>query len=414
MKKRIYHDIAVIGGGLAGIMAALSSSLNNKDVCIIEGNERIGKKILITGDGKCNLTNRVMRDENFHSSNKGFFKSVLKQFSNKDTIKFFDKLGLITTILDDGRVYPISFQASSVLDILRFALDENHISIITKFRVSDIKKIKNVFEIMDSLGNIVESKKVILACGGKAAPFTGSDGSGYDLAINLGHKIINPVPSLVQLKLNFQDLRGLAGVRFEGDAEIYVDGYPEGKAHGEILFTNYGVSGPAILKLSRIASIELQRKRRVSVKINLLPKFNSVQIKEILKKYIDQHFNRSIWNIFIGLINKKVIPILLKDAGLENIHKSAGKMTQSELCSIVQHLTEWQFEISGTLSFKDAQVTAGGVDTRDVDPSTLESRIVKRLYFAGEILDVDGDSGGYNLQWAMSSGWVAGKSAGKK
>jgi hypothetical protein len=174
------------------------------------------------------------------------------------------------------------------------------------------------------------------------------------------------------------------------------------------------VSGPAILKLSRIASIELQRKRRVSVKINLLPKFNSVQIKEILKKYIDQHFNRSIWNIFIGLINKKVIPILLKDAGLENIHKSAGKMTQSDLCSIVQHLTEWQFEISGTLSFKDAQVTAGGVDTRDVDPSTLESRIVKRLYFAGEILDVDGDSGGYNLQWAMSSGWVAGKSAGKK
>jgi len=414
MKKRIYHDIAVIGGGLAGIMATLSSSLNNKDVCIIEGNERIGKKILITGDGKCNLTNRVMRDENFHSSNKGFFKSVLKQFSNKDTIKFFDKLGLITTILDDGRVYPISFQASSVLDILRFALDENHISIITKFRVSDIKKIKNVFEIMDSLGNIVESKKVILACGGKAAPFTGSDGSGYDLAINLGHKIINPVPSLVQLKLNFQDLRGLAGVRFEGDAEIYVDGYPEGKAHGEILFTNYGVSGPAILKLSRIASIELQRKRRVSVKINLLPKFNSVQIKEILKKYIDQHFNRSIWNIFIGLINKKVIPILLKDAGLENIHKSAGKMTHSDLCSIVQHLTEWQFEISGTLSFKDAQVTAGGVDTRDVDPSTLESRIVKRLYFAGEILDVDGDSGGYNLQWAMSSGWVAGKSAGKK
>lgn len=414
MKKRIYHDIAVIGGGLAGIMAALSSSFNNKDVCIIEGNERIGKKILITGDGKCNLTNRVMRDENFHSSNKGFFKSVLKQFSNKDTIKFFDKLGLITTILDDGRVYPISFQASSVLDILRFALDENHISIITNFRVSDIKKIKNVFEIMDSLGNIVESKKVILACGGKAAPFTGSDGSGYDLAINLGHKIINPVPSLVQLKLNFQDLRGLAGVRFEGDAEIYVDGYPEGKAHGEILFTNYGVSGPAILKLSRIASIELQRKRRVSVKINLLPKFNSAQIKEILKKYIDQHFNRSIWNIFIGLINKKVIPILLKDAGLENIHKSAGKMTHSDLCSIVQHLTEWQFEISGTLSFKDAQVTAGGVDTRDVDPSTLESRIVKRLYFAGEILDVDGDSGGYNLQWAMSSGWVAGKSAGKK
>jgi hypothetical protein len=414
MKKRIYHDIAVIGGGLAGIMAALSSSLNNKDVCIIEGNERIGKKILITGDGKCNLTNRVMRDENFHSSNKGFFKSVLKQFSNKDTIKFFDKLGLITTILDDGRVYPISFQASSVLDILRFALDENHISIITNFRVSDIKKIKNVFEIMDSLGNIVESKKVILACGGKAAPFTGSDGSGYDLAINLGHKIINPMPSLVQLKLNFQGLRGLAGVRFEGDAEIYVDGYSEGKAHGEILFTNYGVSGPAILKLSRIASIELQRKRRVSVKINLLPKFNSVQIKEILKKYIDQYFNRSIWNILIGLINKKVIPILLKDAGLENIHKSAGKMTHSDLCSIVQHLTEWQFEISGTLSFKDAQVTAGGVDTRDVDPSTLESRIVKRLYFAGEILDVDGDSGGYNLQWAMSSGWVAGKSAGKK
>ena len=413
MKKQVYHEIAIIGGGPAGIMAAISSCANKRDVCIIEGNERIGKKLLITGDGKCNLTNHEIRDENFHSTNCGFFKSVLGQFSNEDTIKFFDKLGLTVTTLDDGRVYPVSLQASSVLDVLRFTLDENKVIILMNFKVKNIKRIKNEFEINDSQGNIIKSKKVILACGGKAAPFTGSNGSGYDIAENLGHKIIYPLPSLVQLKLNFLGLKGLAGVRFYGEAEIYVDGVSKSRARGEVLFTRFGVSGPAILKLSRIASIEFQRKRNITLKINLLPEFNKVNIEKILENYSQSYGNRSIHNLLIGLINKGVIPILLKDAGFENIHKPAGEVSKDQLRKIIHRLTEWEFRVSGTLPFNDAQATAGGVDTKDVDPLTLESKIAKGLYFAGEILDVDGDSGGYNLQWAWSSGWVAGKNAGK-
>ena len=414
MKERVYHKVAVVGGGPAGIMAALSASSCNRDVCIIEGNERIGKKLLMTGDGKCNLTNLVMRDKNFYSLNRGFFRDILEQFSNENTIKFFDKLGLTVTVVDDGRIYPMSLQASSVLDLLRFALDENHVKIITNFKVNGIRKIKNVFEITDLQGNIVESQKLILACGGKAAPFTGSDGSGYDLAMNLGHKIVNPLPSLVQLKFNFAGLKGLAGVRFDGEAEIYVDGVSVEKTRGEVLFTRFGASGPAILKLSRIASVELKNGREVQIRINILPDLDRANIEKILKNYSQSHGDRSIHDLLIGLINKRIIPILLKDAGLDNIHMPAGKISSDKLHKIIDHLTEWEFEVSDTLSFKDAQVTAGGIDTRDVDPVTLESKIVKNLYFAGEILDVDGDSGGYNLQWAWSSGWVSGISAGKK
>jgi hypothetical protein len=403
--------MVIIGGGPAGIMAALSSSIRNKDVCIIEQNERIGKKLLMTGDGKCNLTNRIMSDENFHSSNRGFFKNVLEQFSNRDAISFFDKLGLLTTELDDGRVFPISLQASSVLDILRFSLEENHVQIITNFKVNSIKKIKNIFEVTDSQGNIVASQKIILACGGKAAPFTGSDGSGYVFAQSFGHKIISPLPSLVQLKFDFSQLRGLAGVRFEGEAKIYVDRVLKGAAHGEILFTNYGASGPAILKLSRTASTELQRKKNVTLKINLLPEFNKEEVEGIVRKYVNLHPNWPIWHVLIGLINKKIIPILLNDAGINDIHSTAGEISDKEFGSIINHLIEWEFEVSGTLSFKNAQVTAGGIDTKEINSITLESKIVKNLFFAGEILDVDGDSGGYNLQWAWSSGWVAGISA---
>lgn len=413
MKAQNNYELAIIGGGPAGIMAALSASEHNSGVCVIEGNERIGKKLLVTGDGKCNLTNRTMSETNYHSSNKGFFTNVLLQFSNEDTVKFFNGLGLTVKIENEGRIYPMSLQASSVLDVLRFALNERRVAIITNFKVKSIVKVESGFRIRDTDGKIIESRKLILACGGKAAPFTGSDGSGYDLAKSFGHRIIDPLPSLVQLKFDFEGLKGLAGVRFDGEAQIYINGEPSEKARGEILFTRFGSTGPAILKLSRISSSELNRGRDVKIRINMFPDLNEANIEEILKNYSQSHGDRSIQDLMIGFINKKVIPILLKDAGFENIHMPAGKVTDQELHEIIKHLTEWEFCVSGTLPFNDAQVTVGGVDTKEVDPLTLESKIVKGLYFAGEILDVDGDSGGYNLQWAWSSGWVAGKSAGK-
>jgi predicted Rossmann fold flavoprotein len=412
MKAQNNYELAIIGGGPAGIMSALSVPAHGSDVCIIEGNERIGKKLLMTGDGKCNLTNRTVRETNYHSSNKGFFRNALLQFSNEDTVKFFDKLGLAVKIENDGRMYPMSLQASSVLDVLRFALNERRVAVINNFKVKNIGKVESGFRIRDNNGKIIESRKLILACGGKAAPFTGSDGSGYDLAKSFGHRIIDPLPSLVQLKFDFAGLKGLAGVRFDGEAQIYINGEPSEKVLGEILFTRFGATGPAILKLSRIASVELKNGKDVKIRINLLPDLNGTNIEEILKNYSQSHGDRSINDLMIGLLNKRIIPVLLKDSGFENIHMPAEKTLAQNLQEIVKHLTGWEFRVSGTLSFKDAQVTAGGVDTRDVDPVTLESKIVKGLYFAGEILDVDGDSGGYNLQWAWSSGWVAGKIAG--
>jgi predicted Rossmann fold flavoprotein len=408
MGKSNLFDVVVVGGGAAGMMAAIRASALGLKVALVEANDRVGKKLLLTGDGKCNITNNSVDITNFHSSNKNFSFSPIKEFSNLDSIDFFRKLGLILITLDDGKIFPITFHASTVLELLRLSLIENNVTLITNFKAKELSKIGDIFQIINANNEIITAKKVIVSTGGKSFPHTGSDGSGYELARMTGHRIVEPKPSLVQIKLDFPYLKGMAGVKFEGIASVLSGNSFINESRGEILFTNYGVSGPAILNLSRAVSILIQEGKSVSLRINFLPNFSYQSLIEIINNWIDLHPERSISNLLLGAVNKKIVPVLLKQAKIEDMETRSDNVSKGSIERIARLIIGWVFDVSGTLTFATAHVTAGGVDTRDIDSDTLESKLVKGLYFAGEVLDVDGDSGGYNLQWAWSSGWVAG------
>jgi predicted Rossmann fold flavoprotein len=407
------HSLIIVGGGAAGLTSALIAKDFGIDVAIIEGTDRIGKKILTTGNGRCNISNENINNHRYHSENPYFFQHTLDSFSVKDTIDFFTYLGIPLVTLDGGKMFPMSLQASSVLDILRFALEEKNIPVYVNTKAKEIIKQRNGFKIYSTDDATYECEKLILATGGKSAPKTGSDGSGYALAKQLGHSVISQVPALVQLKLSYNRLKALSGVKFDGYAEILINGKDVQKEFGEILFTDYGISGPPILQLSRTASYGLSKNNKVSLRIDMLPNISTEALKEFLENHWSVFGSRSVHDSFIGIINKKIIPIILKEAKIEDVHKPCYDLNWKEKNAIYALLKQWEFEVSGHNSFANAQVTAGGINTKEVDDKTLESNIVPNLFFAGEILDVDGDCGGFNLQWAWSSGAIAGKSASK-
>ena len=407
------HSLIIIGGGAAGLTSALIAKDFGIDVAIIEGTDRIGKKILTTGNGRCNISNENINNNRYHSENPYFFQHTLDSFTVKDTIDFFAYLGIPLVTLDGGKMFPMSLQASSVLDILRFALEEKNIPVYINTKAKEIVKQKNGFKIYSTDDATYECEKLIIATGGKSAPKTGSDGSGYTLAKQLGHSVISQVPALVQLKLNYNRLKALSGVKFDGYAEILINDKCVQKEFGEILFTDYGISGPPILQLSRTASYGLSNNSKVSLRIDMLPTIDPENLKEFLENHWSVFTSRSVHDSFIGIINKKMIPVILKEAKIENVHKPCYDLNWKEKNAIYALLKQWEFEVSGNNSFANAQVTAGGINTKEVNAKTLESNIVPNLFFAGEILDVDGDCGGFNLQWAWSSGAIAGKSASK-
>ena len=403
----------VIGAGASGIMASITVKDSGKDVGILESKKRIGQKLLSTGNGRCNITNKYINYSRYHSKNPDFFKDTLDNFTLNDTITFFNSLGLPLTTLEKGRMYPLSLQASSVLDILKMSLEDRNIPIYLNSKVKYIVYTKKYFRIFCE-DKLYESRKIILCTGGKSAPDTGSDGSGFNICKKLGHNIISPIPALVQLKLDYTRLKALSGVKFNGNVTLLIDNKIKEQDEGELLFTDYGISGPPILNISGTASYNLLKKRLVEVEIDMLPQFSEKELIEFLENHWGTLSYRSLHNSLIGIINKKIIPILLNEASVKNIHKCCDKLTWIEKNNIYRLIKSWKFKVYDTNSFKNSQVTSGGIDVCEINPKTLESKKIKNLYFAGEILDVHGDCGGFNLQWAWSSGFKAGKSAAEK
>ncbi|WP_373897254.1 NAD(P)/FAD-dependent oxidoreductase [Haloimpatiens sp. FM7315] len=403
------YDVIVIGAGASGLTAAITAKDRGCNVAILEGNSRLGKKILTTGNGRCNITNENIEPSRYHSDNLNFFNYALDRFNNKDILSFFTYLGLPLISLEEGKMYPMSLQASSVLDIFILALEEKDIPLHLNTKITNILAYKNYFELTSSNKETFKCKKLILACGGKTAPATGSDGSGFRLAKDLGHSIIKPICAIVQLKLNYKHLKAISGIKFEGLAKVLVDNKILREESGEILFTDYGISGPPILQLSRVASYNLEKSKKVFLKLDLIPNISKESLAEFLENHWGTFSYRSVSDSLIGIINKKLIPTILKEADLHDIHKPCLDLTWKEKDKIFNLLKEWTFEVTDTNGFKNAQVTAGGVDTKEVNEKTLESKVQPNLYFCGEILDVDGDCGGFNLQWAWSSGILCGE-----
>lgn len=409
----IFHDVIIIGGGASGVFSSISCKDLGLDVAILEGSDRICRKVLTTGNGRCNITNAFISYPflNYHSDNNEFFIDTLKDFSVDDTVNFFSILGLPLITLEGSKMYPMSLQASSVVDLFRLAIEDRSIPLYTNHKVASIKKVKDTFTIsIRDNDEVFSCNKLIIATGGKSATNTGSDGSGYTLSKSFGHSIVNPVPAIVQLKLDYKHLKALSGVKFNGYAEIFVNGKSKRKEFGEILFTDYGISGPPILQISRIASKSLILKENVEIKIDMLPDISMNDLNSFLDNHLGTFSYRSLADCFVGIINKKLIPVILKECGITSIHKPAYELTWDERKTLLNVFKFWTFKVTDTNSFNNAQVTCGGINTCEVDSLTLQSKLIKNLYFCGEILDVDGDCGGFNLQWAWSSASKVAKS----
>jgi len=406
------HRVAVIGGGAAGMMAAISASRHGADVIILERNSRIGKKILVTGNGRCNYTNIHAGDvKYYHGQNPKFVYSALSQFNVEQTIDFFEKLGVAHKVEDMGKVFPMSDQASSVLDVMRYELEQTGVKIICDAFVKEIERVGNKFRISTEQGMAVSVDRAIITTGGKAKPSTGSDGSGYDLAKKFGHAIVDVFPGLVQLKLEGNFFNQIKGVKTNGSVELLSGNKMLGKESGDILFADYGVSGPPVFQLSRKAAELLHEGKEALLKISIIDSMNVDELDQMLAKRFKYAPQKTIEFSLVGLINKRLIYVILKEAGIEDLRSPVANISVQERRRIASILTDWRFVIIGTKSWPSAQITAGGVDTREINQKTMESKKVKGLFFAGEIIDIDGDCGGFNLQWAWSSGYVAGMNA---
>lgn len=408
-----FHDILIIGAGASGLTSAITAKDFGCDVAIIESTSRIGNKILTTGNGRCNISNNKISASSvgYQSGTENFVQNTLNNFSVEDTKNFFLSLGLPFCELENEKLFPKSLQASSVVDILKMSIEEREIPIYYNSKVKLIKK-ANKF-IIETQDNTFSCNKLIIASGGKSAPKTGSDGSLYKICESLGHKVIEPVPGIVQLKLRYPYLRAMAGIKLNSTVYLMINDKLLRKESGEILFTDYGISGPPILQVSSLASRSLKNKDSVKLVIDIMPDISPSEVSDFILGHLAMFPQRSISTALIGIVNKKLIPTLLKDINVDSIHIPCDELSWKLKNKLCKRLKEWTFDCTDTNGFNNAQLTVGGIDTSYVNSSTLESTILKNLFFCGEVLDVNGDCGGYNLQWAWSSGFIAGSSASK-
>jgi len=389
------------------MMAAITAAGQGAEVTVLERNDRVGKKILMTGNGKCNLGNTNLDMEKYYGSDKEWTEKALQRFGTEETIRFFRGLGMLIKN-KNGYLYPASEQAAVVLDVLRNEMKALGIEVICDCKINQIQKLKEGIGVSDGTRNFVFDR-VILACGSKAAPKTGSDGSGYKLAKQLGHSLIPTVPALVQLKCDEDYLKAVAGVRAEGRIRVWSAGECVAEEMGEIQFTDYGISGIPIFQISRVVNYILRSQGGVQVEIDLLPEFDRTSYEQLITGRKLLQGERTVEEFFTGILNKKIMTLFIKLAGL----KPNTLMEEADIDKVEQVYRlcrQWKLSVTGSNPYDNAQVCAGGVDVSEITEK-MESKKVSGVYFVGELLDVDGKCGGYNLQWAWCSGYLAGMAA---
>ena len=407
-KETVMRTVVVVGGGASGMMAAVAAASSGAKVTILEHKDRIGKKILSTGNGRCNFTNIHQEPLCYHSDNPLFPWSVVERFGAQDVIAFFLKLGIYSKNRN-GYIYPNSDQASAVLDAFRMELKRLKVTVCTDTQCLEIRPGRKGFAV-ETDRNTYRADRVILCAGSKAAPVTGSDGSGYDLAKSLGHRIVPVLPALTALRCEGTFFKSIAGVRAFGTAAVWSEGKCIAEDTGEIQLTDYGISGIPVFQVSRCASKLLYEKKEAEAILNFMPGFTKEQMRSFLRSRAQTRPEKRADMFLIGLFHKKLCDLWIRMADIPG-EKPAGDLTDGEIGRITSLIMEFCVPITGTNSFDKAQVCCGGVDTSEVDPLTLESVYVPGLHFAGEILDVDGMCGGYNLTFAWASGYAAGRSA---
>lgn len=392
MKDR--PQVLVVGGGAAGLIAAIMAAENGAAVTVLEQNENPGRKICVTGNGRCNLTNQNMDPGIFRGENAKIAEEVLGKFSLADTLAFFEEIG-IAVVERKGWFYPRSNQAKCVPDLLLLRARALKVKIKTREKVEAVYKENGRWKVQTQ-GWTYEGDKVILANGSKASMVPGSDGSGYEIAEALGHRIVKPLPALTGLRCKGNAFSAWAGVRTEAEVSLWINDQFHSKDTGEVQLTEYGVSGIPVFQLSRYAVRALDAGKKVKLYVNFFSEYTKSELETMLKDRRERCPYQSEADLLLGILPDKLIKVLRKQK------------------DFIRAATSYELDVKGSTGFEQAQVCSGGVDTTEINPLTMESLLHEDLYFAGELLDMDGPCGGYNLQWAWSSGAIAGMHSAKE
>lgn len=432
--------VGIVGGGAAGMAAAIRAARLGAKVTLLEGNDRLGKKILSTGNGKCNLGNERLGVDEYYTGRPDILKGFLEKFGTGETISFFRDIGLMIKSRN-GYLYPACGQASAVLDVLRYEVSAAGVQVATGCKVERVERLRERIRVCGG-GRDYVFDAVVLACGGMAAPKTGSDGSGFRLARQLGHSLVPLVPALVQLRCREDYFRSVAGVRADALLTVFWQGKCVAQERGELQLTDYGISGIPVFQLSRMVNYILaggypvrgthfmesggfkaEQKRfaeaysgeggypveEVEVVINLLPDYTEEEFEQVSLGRRLLQGRRTVEEFFTGMLHKKLMLLFIRLAGLKPA-EDIGRADEDKVRLIFKLCRQWKIHVVGSNSYDNAQVCAGGVPLDEIT-GNLESRKAGGVYFAGEILDVDGKCGGYNLQWAWCSGYLAGSAA---
>ena len=412
------RTVAVIGGGAAGMMAAIEAARAGAIVTLIEKNPQLGKKLATTGNGRCNYTNLDMGDRiggKFRGFHPEFAEAALDVLPPEAVLDWFREIG-VEPRFRGSYVYPNSDQASAVVEVLREELHRLSVKVHYNAEVKSLQRVEDGYFLIQCTDAVVKADRVILAAGSKAAPKTGSNGDGYFIARKLGHSIVPYVPALCGIRCSGDVFKALAGIRTEAALELVVDGHCVDREAGELQLVDYGISGIPVFQLSRYAAYALQEGKKAAVYINFLPGFTEEvedpkdRALRLFRQRQQRLAGRKVESFFTGLLHQKLGQLLLRMANVRP-ELSVAELSEKQLRSLASLSVRFKAECVEMNGFQQAQVVAGGVDTSEVDPGTMASRLVPGLFFAGEVLDIDGICGGYNLQWAWASGFVAGRHA---
>ncbi len=405
------YDVAVVGAGPAGMMAAIRAAQLKQTVILLERNDAPGRKMLLTGKGRCNLTNSASLEVFMEKFGKPglFLRSAFSAFSNRDLIEFFSRQGLRMKTERQGRIFPVTDHAASVVESLRRALEKGGVELCCGKRVMWIERKGDVFRLELADESVIAARKVILATGGISYPATGSRGDGLRLAEKMGHRIEPLFPALVPLRTAEEWVKDMAGLTLRNVRITFVAGKKRISSEvGELLFTHFGVSGPLVLDLSgSVISLPGQDNERIQLLIDLKPGLTPEQLERRLLREFLAKKNVALKNLMKELLPMKMIAVILRLAGV-NGDKKVHQVSREERRLLIERMKSLTLTITGSLPIEEAMVTGGGVSLREIDPRTMESRIVRGLYFAGEMIEGCAPSGGYNLQQAFSTGWLAG------
>lgn len=402
MKK--HYDAIIIGGGASGMMCAIAAKQKNKNlrIAILEKNDRIGKKLLSTGNGRCNLTNEHISAENYVGSFSAQCNAVIAKYNTKELLNRFEDLGLLCSPDSEGRYYPLCKQASAVLDVLRYALDRLDVAVFCSTDIRSLKKTNGTF-IIRSESDEFSADKLVIAAGSKAAPKLGGSASGADYLKNLGHHVLPFSPALCPITVQSAVLKSLKGIRANGSVQLVRNGKTIKTENGEIQFTEDSLSGICVFNLSPFV------KDRDEIKVDLLPDISNEELYIILYKNIRLFSAMEIDTLFTGILQKRLAQAVLKMSHIKEFSRICQTLTDSELKTIVKTAKKMTFTVTGKAGFDRAQAAIGGVVGNEIDEKTMQSKVCKNLFVCGEAIDLCGECGGYNLHFAFASGIIAGE-----